>query len=93
MFKHVSAISLLISWFLAVAVIVAWSVAVDAKLATSALLFVVGAAPAIVTMLIGLGGPSMTVAEILHSVHSEDGRGDESANHQNPRIHRGSQRG
>ena len=75
MFKHVSAASLLIGWFLAVAVIVVWSVAADAKLATSALLFVVGAAPAIVTIMIGLDGPSMTVAEILHSVHSEDGRG------------------
>ena len=91
--KRLSATWLLVGWLLAVAVIVVWSVAADAKLATSALLFVVGAAPAIVTMLIGLGGPSMTVAEILHSVHSEDGRGDESANHQNPRIHRGSQRG
>lgn len=73
--QRFSATWLLIGWFLAVAIIVVWSVAVDARLTTSALLFVVGAAPAIVTMLIGLGGPSLTVAEILHSVHSEDGRG------------------
>ena len=73
--KRFPAAWLLGGWLLAVALIVAWSVAVDAKLATSALLFVVGAAPPIVAVLIGLGGPSPTVAEILHSVHSEDGRG------------------
>ena len=72
--KRFSAAWLLVGWLLAVALIVAWSVAVDATLATSALLCVVGAAPPIVAVLIGLGGPSPTVAEILHSVHSEDGR-------------------
>jgi len=75
MLKRLSATWLLVGWLLAVAVIVVWSVAMDAKLSTSAFLFIVGAAPAIVTMLIGLGGSSLTVAEILHSVHSEDGRG------------------
>jgi hypothetical protein len=72
--KRFLATRLLILWFVAVAVIVAWSVAADAKLTTSAFLLFVGAAPAVVTLLLGLGGPSPTVAEILHSVHSEGRR-------------------
>ena len=73
--KRFSATWLLAGWLLAVAFIVGWSVAVDAKPATSVLLLFVGAAPAIVTVLIGLGGPGPTVAEILYSVHSQDDRG------------------
>ena len=60
---------------LVVAVIVAWSVAMDARISTSALLLLIGVAPAVVTVLIGAGAaPSPTVAEILQSVHAKDGR-------------------
>jgi hypothetical protein len=65
---------LLMLWFLAVAAVVVWSVAADAKLATSALLLFIGAAPAVVTLMLGLSGPAPTVAEILHAVHSEGRR-------------------
>ncbi len=69
-----SAFWLLIAWFLVVVAIVCWSLVLDAKLATSAFLLILGVAPAIITLLIGLGRPSPTVAEILHSVHSADAR-------------------
>jgi hypothetical protein len=74
MLKRTSATWLLGFWFAAVAVIVAWSVGVDAKLSTSALLLVVGMAPAIVMLLIQAGAASPTVAEILHTVNAKDGR-------------------
>jgi hypothetical protein len=61
-------------WFAAVAVIVAWSEAVDARLSTSALILVIGIAPAVVMLLVRAGRPSPTVAEILHSVNTKDGR-------------------
>ena len=44
MFKSISRTWLLGGWFAAVAVIVAWSVAMDARISTSALLFVIGVA-------------------------------------------------
>ena len=74
MLKSVSWTRLLGGWFAAVAVIVAWSVAMDARLSTSALLLLIGVAPAVVMVLIGAGAaPSPTVAEILHSVNAQDG--------------------
>ena len=75
MMKRFSPRWLLTGWLLAVCGLVAWSVAANAAVSTSAFLFIVGAAPAVVTTLIGLGGPSPTVAEILHAVHSEPRRG------------------
>ena len=39
-----------------------------------ALLFLMGMAPVAVMVFIGIGGPSPTVAEILHSVDAQDGR-------------------
>ena len=75
MFKSISRTWLLGGWFAAVAVIVAWSVAMDARISTSALLLLIGLAPAVVMVLIGAGAaPSPTVAEILQSVHAKDGR-------------------
>jgi hypothetical protein len=51
-------------------------VAMDARLSTSALLLLIGVAPAVVIVLIGAGAArSPTVAEILHSVNAKDGRG------------------
>jgi FtsH-binding integral membrane protein len=61
-------------WFAALAVIVASSVAMDAKLSTTALLLIVGVAPAILVLFIGRSGQSATVAEILHTVEAQDGR-------------------
>ena len=74
MLKSISRTRLLGGWFAAVAVIVAWSVAMDARLSTSALLFVIGVAPVAVVVLIGAGAPSPTVAEILYSVNAKNGR-------------------
>ena len=75
MLKKVSLTRLLGGWFAAVAVIVAWSVAMDARLSTSALLLLIGVAPAVVMVLIRAGAaPSPTVAEILHAVNAKDGR-------------------
>jgi hypothetical protein len=58
-------------WFAALAVTVAGSVAMDARLSTSALLLVMGVAPAAVILLMGLGAPPPTVAEVLHAVDSK----------------------
>jgi hypothetical protein len=75
MLKSISRTRLLGGWFAAVAVIVAWSMAMDARLSTSALLLLIGVAPAVVMVLIRAGAaPSPTVAEILHSVNAKDGR-------------------
>lgn len=57
-----------------VAVIVAVSVAMGANLSTTALLLALSVAPAIVTVLIAGGAPSPSVAEILYSVDTKDGR-------------------
>lgn len=62
-------------WFAAVAVIVACSVVMDARLSTTALLVVLCAVPMAVALLLGLGAPSPTVAELLYAVHKrKDGR-------------------
>ena len=74
MLKGISLKWLLGGWFAVVAVIVASSAAMNARLSTSALLFLMGMAPVAVMVFIGLGGPSPTVAEILHSVDAQDGR-------------------
>ncbi len=73
MLKSISPTWLLRGWFAAVAVIIVLSVATDARLSTSALLFVIGVAPVVVMVLIGAGAPSPTVAEILHSVNTKNG--------------------
>ena len=74
MSNNVARTWLLGGWFAAVAVIVALSVAMGARLSTSALFLVVGIAPVVVMVIIGAGAPPPTVAEILHSVNTEDGR-------------------
>ncbi len=74
MLKSISPTWLLGGWFAAVAVIIALSVAMDARLSTSALLFVIAVGPVAVMVLIGAGASAPTVAEILHSVNAKDGR-------------------
>ena len=61
-------------WMAMLAVIVAVSNAMGANVSTTALLFVLGVAPALVALLIGGGAPSPSVAEILHAVETKDGR-------------------
>ena len=61
-------------WFATVALIVGWSVAVGASVSTSALLFIICAAPAVVMLIVGGGAPAPTVAEILHTANAKDGR-------------------
>ena len=74
MLNNVSRSWVIGSWCTTLAIIVAISVAIGASTSTSALLLVMGVAPAIVMALIGGNGPSQTVAEILHSVDGKDGR-------------------
>ena len=62
------------TWLTALAVIVVLSVALDANLSTSVALFVLGVVPLAVMLLLGVGVPPPTVAEILHTVNSRDGR-------------------
>ena len=61
-------------WFAALVGVIATSVAMGAAVSTSALLLVLGAAPAFVMVLIRAGAPSPTVAEILHAVNADDRR-------------------
>ena len=66
--------SLLAGWFAGVAILVLWSMAVDAKVSTSLLLFALGVAPAVVSLLIESGSPPPTVAEVLYAVNTTDRR-------------------
>jgi len=61
-------------WITAVTIIVASSVAMEARVSTSALLLVLSAVPMGVALLIGLGAPPPTVAEILHAVNTKNSR-------------------
>jgi hypothetical protein len=74
MMSNVSGGWLLAVWFAVVSLTVVGSVAMGAGISTSALLLLMGVAPAVVMLLIGAGAPSPTVAEILYSVNTRDGR-------------------
>jgi hypothetical protein len=56
-------------WLATVAAIIAGSVAMGARLSTTALLLALGLAPAGIVLLIGLGAPPPTVAEVLYTVN------------------------
>ena len=56
-------------WLAGVAGLIACSVAMGASVATSSLVLVVGASSMGVALLIGLGAPSPTVAEVLYAVN------------------------
>ena len=62
------------TWLTALVGLIATSMVLGARPSTSVLLFVIGAAPAVVMMLIRAGAPSRSVAEILHAVNADDGR-------------------
>jgi hypothetical protein len=74
MFNTISPTWLLGGWLVAVVAIVAWSVTLDARLSTSAFLFGIGLAPAVVLLFMRAGAASPTVAEILHSTPARDDR-------------------
>lgn len=61
-------------WIVMVAIITVATVAMGAKLSTTALLVALGIAPGIVVALLAHGAPSPTVAQMLHSVETKDGR-------------------
>ena len=74
MLHSISPTWLFSGWFAAVALAVTWSVTMDARLSTSALLLVIGLAPAVVMLLLRAGAPSATVAQMLHSTHEKGDR-------------------
>ena len=61
-------------WIAAVAIIIVASVAMSANPSTTALLAALGVAPGIVAALLAAGAPSPTVAQMLHSAETKDGR-------------------
>jgi hypothetical protein len=65
--------SLIVAWFILLAIIVTFSILAGAGLATLALLLVVGVSPVLVMMRLA-GTPKPTVAEILHTAETGDRR-------------------
>jgi hypothetical protein len=63
-----------IFWIAAVAIITVASVAMGANPSTTALLVALGVASGIVAALLRGGAPSPSVAQILHSAETKDGR-------------------
>ena len=61
-------------WIAAVAIITVASMAMGANPSTTALLVALGVASGIVAALLRDGTPSPTVAQILHSAETKDGR-------------------
>ena len=61
-------------WIAAVAIIMVTSVAMGANPSTITLLVALGVASGIVAALLRDGAPSPTVAQILHSAETKDGR-------------------
>jgi hypothetical protein len=62
------------AWLGVVVTVVATSMAIGITLSTAALLLAIGMAPAIVIALLAHGEPAPSVAQILYSVESKDGR-------------------
>ena len=61
------------AWLAVAAVIVASSLAIQARLSTTLLVLMIGSGPFVVMVVLGKSAAGPTVAEILHSVESEDG--------------------
>lgn len=74
MLNNISSTWLIGGWFAVVAVIVASSVGMEARLSTSVYLLALGMAPPLVLMFMRAGTPAPTVAEILHTATTKDGR-------------------
>jgi len=60
-------------WLATLAGVIAGSFALHARFSTTALLVALGLAPAAISLLIGLGAPAPTVAELLYTVHTKKG--------------------
>jgi hypothetical protein len=73
-FSNLSPLGVLGGWMALVTILGAVGIAVGADVSTIALMLAFGVAPAIVTALLACGLPSPSVAEILHSVETKDGR-------------------
>jgi hypothetical protein len=56
-------------WLATLALVLAGSVAMGARISTTALLLALSVAPAGIMLLIGLGAPPPTVAEVLYTVN------------------------
>ena len=56
-------------WLATLALVIAGSVAMGARTSTTALLLALSVAPAGIILLIGLGAPPPTVAEVLYTVN------------------------
>jgi len=56
-------------WLATLALVIAGSVAMGARVSTTALLLALSLAPAGIILLIGLGAPPPTVAEVLYTVN------------------------
>jgi len=56
-------------WLATLALVIAGSVAMGARISTTALLLALSVAPAGIIVLIGLGAPPPTVAEVLYTVN------------------------
>jgi hypothetical protein len=65
---------LIVGWIAAVAMIMVASTATGANLSTTALLVALGIAPGIVVAFLAHRAPSPSVAQILHSAETKDGR-------------------
>ena len=74
MLTHFSRSWLLAGWVAAVSVIAASSVIMGTRLSITLLFVGLGLALSVVTLMIGFGPPSPTIAEILHSVDAKDRR-------------------
>ena len=61
-------------WITTVAIIMITSMAVGANASTTAFLVALGLAPGIVVALLAGSAPAPSVAQILHSVETKDGR-------------------
>jgi hypothetical protein len=57
-------------WLAVVAVTVVSSMALGAHMSTSALLLVLGVAPVAIGLILGVGVPKPTVAEVLHAINT-----------------------
>jgi hypothetical protein len=73
-FTRVFRLSIVGGWIVAVTIVVAASVVMGANHSTTALFLALGTAPAILTLHLARNGPSVSVAEVLHSAESHDGR-------------------
>jgi hypothetical protein len=64
-----------VTWVVVAAMLATFSVVAGGRLSTAALIFVICLAPWGFAFIIGGGAPPLTVAELLHVVDTQNGRG------------------